>query len=409
MLLAVPAWLALAVSTARADEAHWVAAWAAAPQSVSDNPAAPAFNRAPLVSQRTVRQIVYAGLAGERVRIQLSNRYGRMPLAIAEVHLARSTSFAALEPGSDRAVTFAGKTGVLIPPGQTWQSDPVALAVRAGAPLAVSMYLDQAETPSTWHKLSSQVNYMSGPGNHLTDTTGAAFRGRFTSYLWLSGLSVDVGGHADAFAIAAIGDSITDGMRSTLNANRRWPDALARRIANPRVAVLNLGISGNRLLSDSPCYGERLTRRFEPDALAQPGVRTVVLLVGINDIDFPAVPPHAGLDCDVPHTKITAATLMAGYRTLIAAAHAHGLRILGGTLTPAGLPPEREAIRLAVNRWIRGGAGFDGVIDFDAAVRDPQRPDELLPRFDSGDHLHPSDAGYAQMADQIPLGLLGLP
>jgi len=400
--------LACTAQTALADTSRWVAAWASAPQSVSDNPEAPVFNRAPLVNHQTVRQIIYPGMAGDRVRVQLSNRYGRTPLAIAEVHVAYSASSAAIERGSDRSVTFDGKSSVLIPPGQTWQSDPVALKVSAGAPLAISLYIERSESPSTWHKVASQVNYMSLPGNHAAEVSGAAFRSRFTSYLWLTGLSVEVGAHSDAFAIAAIGDSITDGMRSTLNANRRWPDALARRLADSRVAVVNLGVSGNRLLSNSPCYGESLLNRFKSDALTQAGARTAVVLVGINDINFAAEPPHGGLDCDVPHTKVTDASLIAGYRSLIAAAHAQGMRIVGATLTPAGLPPEREATRLAVNRWIRGG-DFDGVIDFDAILRNPAKPDELLPRFDSGDHVHPSDAGYAQMAAQIPLNLLKLP
>jgi len=406
LLLAV---LAGTAHIALADNGHWVAAWASAPQSVADNPAAPVFNRAPQVSHQTIRQILYSGLAGDRVRIQLSNRYGRTPLAIKEVHVALSASMAAIERGSDRSVTFDGKSAVLIPPGQTWQSDPVALTVGGGAPLAVSFYIDGAENPSTWHKVASQVNYMSVPGNHVSDVSGAAFRSRFTSYLWLTGLSVDAGEHAGAFAIAAIGDSITDGMRSTLNANRRWPDTLARRIANSHVAVLNLGVSGNRLLNGSPCYGESLQSRFKEDALTQVGARVAVVLVGINDINFAAEPPHAGLDCDVPHTKVTAAAMIAGYSGLIAAAHAQGMRILGGTLTPASLPSDREATRLALNRWIRSGGVFDGVIDFDAVVRNPAKPDELLPRFDSGDHVHPSDAGYAQMANQIPLNLLELP
>ena len=406
LLLAV---LASTAHIALADNDHWVAAWASAPQSVADNPAAPVFNRAPQVSHQTIRQIIYSGLAGDRVRIELSNRYGRTPLAITEVHVALSATLAAIERGSDRSVTFGGKSAVLIPPGQTRQSDPLPLRVGAGAPLAVSLYIAGAENPSTWHKVASQVNYMSVPGNHASDVSGAAFRKRFTSYLWLTGLSVDVGERADAFAIAAIGDSITDGMRSTLNANRRWADTLARRIANSGAAVLNLGVSGNRLLNSSPCYGESLQSRFKEDALPQIGARVAIVLIGINDINFAAEPPHAGLDCDVPHTKVTAAAMVAGYRGLIAAAHAQGMRILGGTLTPASLPPDREATRLALNRWIRSGGGFDGFIDFDAVLRNPAKPNELLPRFDSGDHVHPSDAGYAQMGNQIPLHLLGVP
>jgi lysophospholipase L1-like esterase len=213
----------------------------------------------------------------------------------------------------------------------------------------------------------------------------------------------------NAHAVVAIGDSITDGLRSTLNANRRWPDALARRLAQkggPETAVVNAGISGNRLLSNSPCYGEALVSRFERDVLRQPGVRSVIVLIGINDINFAAMPARAGLDCDTPHTQVNADALIRGYQRLIAQAHQRGIRIYGATLTPASLPPEREAIRTAVNESIRASRAFDGVIDFDRALRDPARPDTLQRRYDSGDHIHPSDAGYSAMADAIPADLI---
>jgi lysophospholipase L1-like esterase len=200
-------------------------------------------------------------------------------------------------------------------------------------------------------------------------------------------------------------------MRSTLNANRRWPDALARRLreeGRTNVAVIDLGISGNRLLSDSPCYGDALVRRFGRDVVAHPGVGTAILLVGINDINFQAMPPRAGLDCDSPHTAVTADDLIAGYRRVIGEAHAHGIRILGATLTPASLPPQREAIRLAANRWIRTGGAFDGVVDFDAALRDPAEPARLRHEYDSGDHIHPSDAGYAAMGAAVPARALAV-
>jgi lysophospholipase L1-like esterase len=209
-----------------------------------------------------------------------------------------------------------------------------------------------------------------------------------------------------ARSVVAIGDSITDGMRSTPNANRRWPDALERRLAekgNTQTAVINAGISGNRLLSGSPCYGDALLNRFERDALRQPGARAVIVLIGINDINFAAMPPHAGLDCDAPHTAVTADALFRGYQRLIAQAHQRGLKIYGATLTPASLPPDREAIRVAVNESIRSSRAFDGVIDFDRALRDPARPDVLQRRFDSGDHIHPNDAGYAAMAEAVPI------
>jgi lysophospholipase L1-like esterase len=213
----------------------------------------------------------------------------------------------------------------------------------------------------------------------------------------------------EATAIAAIGDSITDGMRSSLNQNRRWPDVLARRLAtsgNRSTAVVNLGISGNRLLNDSPCYGDALMTRFSRDVLDRPGVKAVVVLIGINDINFAAMPARSGLDCDFPHASVTAADLIAGYQRVIAAARHAGVRAFGGTLTPASLPPQRENIRLAVNDWIRSSHAFDGVVDFDAALRDPAQPDRLPSKFDSGDHIHPSDAGYAAMAGAVPVEAL---
>jgi lysophospholipase L1-like esterase len=220
----------------------------------------------------------------------------------------------------------------------------------------------------------------------------------------MSGLSVDAA--PASAAVAAIGDSITDGMRSSLNQNRRWPDALARRFAasgNRSTAIVNLGISGNRLLSDSPCYGDALATRFEHDVLARPGVKTAILLIGINDINFAAMPPRNGLDCDFPHTSVTAADLIAGYERLIAAARHAGVKVFGATLTPASLPPQRESIRRAVNQWIRTSHAFDGVVDFDAALRDPAQPDRLQRNFDSGDHIHPGDAGYSAMAEAVPM------
>lgn len=395
---------AWAAPTGAAEPPHWVAAWATAQQPVADHPATPAYNRAPNVAGQTLRQIVQLGLAGDVWRLRVSNRYGRAPIKLDAVSIGQGGRGAALA-GAPVAVHFGGAPTITLGPGESRESDPIALSMRTG-PAAVSMQVDAGTvTPSTWHKLASQVAYLAGPGDHTGDISGAAFRSGPTSWLFIDALSVRADDNARA--VAAIGDSITDGMRSSLNANRRWPDALARRLAQDpattRVAVANLGISGNRLLSDSPCYGEKLAGRFAHDAIDLPGSRYVVVLIGINDINFAAMPPRRGLDCDVPHTIVSAADLIAGYKRLIDAAHRSHRLIYGATLTPAALPPEREAIREAVNHWIRTGGAFDAVIDFDEALRDPRRPDVLQTRFDSGDHIHPSDLGYEAMAAAIPL------
>jgi lysophospholipase L1-like esterase len=399
---------ASSAAAAAEPSAHWVTAWATALQSIPQRAELPVLYRAPDVAGRTVRQIIYPTLDGQTVRIHVSNEYGRAPLVIRELAIAPSKGGAAAEGGREVKVTFSGRNGVSVPAGAEVDSDPVHMEVAAGRPYAVSSYMSADQTMTGWHRVASQLNYVSTPGNHVDDAEGRAYERRFTQYAWVTGLAVDA---PQGLAVAAIGDSITDGMRSTLNANRRWPDALARRLreeGRTNVAVIDLGISGNRLLSDSPCYGDALVRRFGRDVVAHPGVRTAILLVGINDINFQAMPPRAGLDCDSPHTAVTADDLITGYRRVIQEAHAHGIRILGATLTPASLPPQREAIRLAANRWIRTGGAFDGVVDFDAALRDPADPARLRREYDSGDHVHPSDAGYAAMGAAVPARALAV-
>ncbi|CAD6524256.1 SGNH/GDSL hydrolase family protein [Paraburkholderia sabiae] len=384
-------------------QSPWVTAWATALQPIPQMSNPPPLYRAPDVAGRTVRQIVYPTLSGEVARIHISNAYGKAPLVIEDLRIARAGSGAGVEGGTAARVTFGGKAGVSVPPGGEIDSDPVSTGISAGAPYAISSYMGREQKLVAWHRVSSQVNYVSTPGNHADDASADAYRQRFTQFAWVTGLQVEA---PSSSTIAAIGDSITDGMRSSLNQNRRWPDALARRVSqsgDKSAGVVNLGISGNRLLSDSPCYGDALATRFGRDVLAQPGVKTVILLIGINDINFAAMPPHGGLDCDSPHTQVTADGLIAGYKRVIAAAHTRGLRIFGATLTPAALPPQREAIRAEVNQWIRTSHAFDGAVDFDAALRDPAEPTRLRRNFDSGDQIHPSDAGYAAMADAIPL------
>ncbi|OXI27950.1 SGNH/GDSL hydrolase family protein [Burkholderia sp. AU15512] len=391
------------VASASAAPAGWVAAWATALQPIPDLAAPPPLYRAPDVSGRAVRQIVYPTVSGRAARIRVSNAYGRAPLVVEAASLARAGDGAALA-GAVAPIRFGGKASVTLAPGQELESDPVTIDVAAGRPYAISLQIGANQRMTVWHRVSNQFNYVSAPGDHVSDPGAAAFRTRFTQYAWVSEFAVEAG--SARASVAAIGDSITDGLRSSVNRNRRWPDALARRLTASGVesiGVANLGISGNRLLSDSACYGTSLASRFERDALSRAGVKAAIVLIGINDINFAAMPPRAGLDCDHPHTQVTAASLIDGYRRLIEAAHRQGVKVFGATLTPAGLPEGREAIRLEVNRWIRSGGGFDGVVDFDAVLRDPARPSVLQRRYDSGDGIHPSDAGYAAMADAVPV------
>ncbi|VWD52029.1 lipase [Burkholderia lata] len=388
---------------ASAAPAGWVAAWATALQPIPDLAAPPPLYRAPDVSGRAVRQIVYPTVSGRAARIRVSNAYGRAPLVVEAASLARAGEGAALA-GAAVPVRFGGKASVTLAPGQELESDAVAIDVAAGRPYAISLQMGANQRMTVWHRVSNQFNYVSAPGDHASDPGAAAFRTRFTQYAWVSELAVEAG--SARASVAAIGDSITDGLRSSVNRNRRWPDALARRLTASgmeSIGVANLGISGNRLLSDSACYGTSLASRFERDALSRSGVKAAIVLIGINDINFAAMPPRAGLDCDHPHTQVTAASLIDGYRRLVDAAHRQGVKVFGATLTPAGLPAGREAIRLEVNRWIRSGSGFDGVVDFDAVLRDPARPSVLQRRYDSGDGIHPSDAGYTAMADAVPV------
>ncbi|KKL34661.1 GDSL family lipase [Burkholderia contaminans FFH2055] len=391
------------VASASAAPAGWVAAWATALQPIPDLAAPPPLYRAPDVAGRAVRQIVYPTVSGRAARIRISNAYSRAPLVVEAASLARAGEGAALA-GAAVPVRFGGKASVTLAPGQELESDPVAIDVAAGRPYAISLQMGANERMTVWHRVSNQFNYVSAPGDHVSDPGAAVFRTRFTQYAWVSELAVEAG--SARASVAAIGDSITDGLRSSVNRNRRWPDALARRLTASgaeSIGVANLGISGNRLLSDSACYGTSVASRFERDALSRAGVKAAIVLIGINDINFAAMPPRAGLDCDHPHTQVTAASLIDGYRRLIEAAHRQGVKVFGATLTPAGLPAGRETIRLEVNRWIRSSGGFDGVVDFDAVLRDPAHPSVLQRRYDSGDGIHPSDAGYTAMADAVPV------
>ena len=350
-------------------------------------------------NNQTLRQIVHASIGGDRVRVVLSNAFGSAPLPVGAAHLALREKDAAIAPKSDRVLTFAGSPSTTIPAGAVIVSDPVNLTLPAFADLAIDLYLPgdtaSSTSPLTTHAGAQQTSYVSPDGDH----TGAAEMPVMTmtqSWFFLS--RVEVAASEQVGAVVTFGDSITDGTRSTPNSNSRWPDQLARRLAaqNIKMSVLNEGIAGNRVLGDGA--GVNALARFDRDVLVQTGVTHVIVLESINDI---------GLARDNPSPS--AADLIAGQRQLIERAHARGLRIFGATLTPfegaAYWTRDGEAKRGALNEWIRTGKEYDGVIDFDLAVRDPAAPTKLQPQFNPGDNLHMTDAGYQAMANAIDLAL----
>jgi lysophospholipase L1-like esterase len=371
----------------------WVAAWGASP---SDPAAA--------MPGVTIREHVRLSLGGDRIRIRLSNRFGTSPLTVGPVHVARQDTGAAIVPGSDRTVTFGGDDTVTIPTGALAVSDPVSLQVDDLQEIAVSIFLPADSGGLTIHALGVATTYVSTPG----DFTGAVSLPVASTQLTKILLSnVEVSVRKDADAIVTLGDSITDGFNSTVDANHRWPDILANRIraqhGHGTITVVNQGISGNRLRKD--IAGPSAQERFDRDVIAQTGVRWVTLLEGINDIGFPGA-------VDPPLPRTTAPEIIAAYRQIVTRAHAAGLKIYGCTLTPfegtifpGYFAPDKEPVREAVNEFIRTSGLFDAVIDFDKVVRDPSHPTRILPAFDSGDHLHPNDSGYQAMANSVDLKL----
>lgn len=406
--------LTLTGSAVAADRpAAWTGTW-----STAVTGAATAPTPETVFEDQTLRQIVHTSIAGRSLRVRLSNEYGTEPLVIGEARVARHAGDGRIVAGTDRRLTFGGRSSFTVPPGAPALSDPVALAVPALSGLAVSIHLPERTAAATVHGSAFQTSYLAaGNVTRAPALTGAT---PTTSWHFLAGVSVATAPRAAA--VVAFGDSITDGAITTVDADHRWPDFLARRLqdrpALRHLGVLNKGIGGNRLLHDGntlpgtpfsgigPLFGDSALSRFDRDVLAQPGARAVIVLLGINDIGQPT-------SLAPPSEAVTADEIIAGHRQLIARAHERGLRILGATMTPfqdttiAGYYSEaNEAKRAAVNRWIRTGGDYDGVIDFDRAVRDPAQPQRLLARYDSGDHLHPNDAGMQAMADAIPLDLL---
>jgi lysophospholipase L1-like esterase len=411
MVAVVAAAVVVMPSASAARGGGWTGTWATVPTAV------PPSNVASFEDQ-TIRQVVHVSVGGVALRVRLSNEFGVRPLVIGAAHAARGIAGGGPEQiaeGTDRRLTFGGRASVTVPAGAPVLSDPVALDVPARSDVVVSLYLPERTEGRTIHAFAFRQNAVAA--GDVTGETKLAPSSLIDQWYFLTGVSVRTR-PPHAAAVVALGDSITDGANTTMGADRRWPDLLAARLhAAPglrHLGVLNAGISGNRLLHDpnpppgseaedfAAFFGESALHRFDRDVGAQPGAEYVVVLLGVNDLGHPGtIAP--------PSEEVAAADIIAGYQQLIARAHERGLAVFGATILPfrndtfGFFTPEREAARQAVNQWIRTGGEYDAVIDFDAVMRDPARPDRLNPAYDSGDHLHPNDAGAAALADAVPL------
>lgn len=378
---------------------EFLGTWTASPQApLAKGVSARGFE------DETLRLLTRTSVGGHAIRIRLSNAFGDRPVTFDRASVGIQAADASVEPGTLRRITFGGEPSVTIPSGSRVVSDPVDRRIGPGQNLAISLYVESATGPATWHQLETRTSYVSPAGDRTTELNGDAFTTPVTHWFFLEG--VDVLAPNKTGAIVCFGDSITDGAASTIDANASYPAVLSDRVNEqpfPRKSVLNAGISGNRVRHDSDTFGENALARFDRDVLTQPGVTDIVLLEGINDIGFER---NSG-SAYTPAASVTADEIIAGYKQLIQRAHTHGVRIVGGTLTPfEGAEyyyEEGERKRQQVNEFVRTSGAFDGVIDFDRAIRDPDDPERIRPEYDSGDHLHPSDAGYRAMAEAIDL------
>ena len=375
---------------------HWVGTWAAAP--------APAegvigFNN------HTMRMNPRVSIGGERVRVRLSNAHGNRPLAIGGARVALRDKGSGIVPGTDRKLTFNGSDGTVIAAGAAAYSDPVDFPVKPLADLAVSFHLPDEVLANfaITGRYARQTNYISPPGDFTRETVMPV--GNLTDQ-WFFLCGVDVLAPAETGGVVAFGDSLTDGNISTIDAFCRWPDQLARRLVqrgSRPVGVMNNGLGGNRILHD--LRGDSGLRRFDRDVLSQPGVTHVIVMLGTNDLRNRWAKPEE---------EVTGEQMIAGLQQMVVRAHSRGVKIIGATLTPFGNEtymanawnPTREQHRVAVNAWIRESNAFDGVVDFDAVLRDPEIPTQMRGADDCGDGLHPSDSGYCKLGDAIDLALL---
>jgi lysophospholipase L1-like esterase len=384
-------------STSSSGRSGWTGTWETAPVvGLTDHPdVAPGY---------TIRNVVHVSVGGPAVRVRFSNGFGTGPQVLDHVTVALQSGAAdsaAAVPGTIRTARFDGRTRVTLPAGADRVSDPVRIGVASDSNLLVTTYVRAVSGPVTAHLVTKQVNFVASDGaDHAADTSGAAFGGQSWHWNYLTG--VDVAAPRAAGSIVAFGDSITDGNATLDNANHRWPDLLYDRIrtelpARRQSGVLNAGISGNRLLLDGGNFGINALARIDEDVFSRSGVRTMIVLLGINDIQ------------QEPH-QTDPGKIIAAYEEIARRAHARGIRVIGATMTPFKgwrvWDETLEATRVAVNDYVRTSRTFDGVADFDAATRDTADPQRLLAAYDVGDGLHPNDAGCQAMADVVPLSKL---
>ncbi|HMC24548.1 MAG TPA: SGNH/GDSL hydrolase family protein [Candidatus Udaeobacter sp.] len=386
----------------------WIASWAASPQSGSPNPREALLN----IDNQTVRERVRISMGGSQIQLRFSNEFGSSPLVIGSATVAIPTNASSVEQESIRSVTFEGHKSVTIPAGAPVLSDPITFPVIFGAEISVSIYFPKRLTTPTLHAFAFKHAVISQHGDF---THAEKIDAATTSTASISVTAVFVPAQASERLVVAFGDSITDGDGSTVDADKNWPSDLIRRAASTSktsaLAVVNEGIVGNRLLRDGDIFGISALARFDRDALVPAGVTHIVLLEGLNDICFPGAKMDGQYLADPAETR-SAQDITDAYRQLISRAHARGIKVIGATITPCegveipGYYSEaKEETRQTVNKWIRTSGAFDGIIDFDAVVRDPKHPSQLLPKFTSKDHLHPNDEGYKAMAASIDLNL----
>lgn len=392
-------------TAAQPEPGRWVTSWGSAQLQPYGTEVLPAGT----LEGATLRQVVHLSAGGARLRLRLSNAFGQEPLQVKTVHVALRSAAkggGAVNAATDHAVTFAGQSSVAVPMGADYVSDPVTMALSAQDDLVVTMFVTHAPAIPTLHAGARATSFLVKE-DHVADVQLASPL-TFTRWYFLAGVETAQAAYAES--VVALGDSITDGHGATTDGNDRWPDVLARRLsasASTRaIGVVNEGIGGNRVLADG--LGPNALARFDRDVLSVAGVRTLIVMEGINDL--------GGLDRTEQHAQAAhdalLMQLMVAFTQMVTRAHAHGIKALGATLTPyvgsdyyhPGAMSEADRVKL--NEWIRHSGTFDGVVDFDEALRDPAHPDRLLPEFDSGDHLHPGPAGYKRMGETVPLRLL---